>query len=200
MEITEKIAEKIINSKVLIEEALVPYKGVEISYIGYTNKDDEPFEWLDEDGDATGRYFALVSFKAMNPYQLAQAVEEFSNEEYDEACNHNLSLRMDVEKARELSAGMLGTLICHNVVVTNDDDEEVETLMAKSFAPIASVSAKQVSLKDQLKKHKKGNKEEEPKAKKDKKDKKGKKVVEETPEEPKSKKSKKGEKEPKIKI
>lgn len=192
MEINEKIAEKIINSKVLIEEALVPYKGIEISHIGYTNKDDEPFEWLDEDKEPTGRYFALVSFKAMNPYQFKQAVEQFSDEEYEEACNHNLSLRMDVEKARELSAGMLGTLICHNVVVTDEDDEEVETLMAKSFAPIASINAKKISLADALKKGKKG-KEEEPKAKKDKKDKKADK-------EPKSEKKSKKDKEPKLKV
>lgn len=199
MEITEKIAERIINSKVLIENPLTPYKGVEISYIGYTDKDGEPFERTDEDGDPTGEYFAIVSLKAMSPYQLERAVEEFNNGEFEEACNHNLSLRMPVDKARELCVGTLGTLICHNVTVKDEDDEDIIALMAKSFAPMEAVVAKKVSLSDLLNKGKKGKKEDEPKGKKDKKDKKGKKVAEEAPEEPKSKKSKK-DKEPKLKV
>lgn len=164
MEITEKIAERIINSKVLVEHPNTPYKGVEISYIGYTDAEGNPFEREDEDGDPTGEYFAIVSFKAMSPYQLEKAVEEFNNGEYEEACNHNLSMRMNVEKARELCAGTLGTLICHNVTVKDEDDEDVIALMARSFAPMEAVVAKKVTLADLLKK--KAPKEEGKKDKK----------------------------------
>lgn len=192
MEITQEIAERIINSKVIIDESLVPFKGVEISHIGYLDANGEPFMW-----EETEEEFALVSFKAMNPYQLNLAVEEFQNEEFEECVNHNLVMRMNVEKARKLSAGTTGTLICHEIEVEDEDGNEVIMLAPKSYSAAESKAAKKVSLADLLGKSKdKGDK----KASKSK-DKKSKKVeIDDEFEAPKkAKKDKDGKKDKKDK-
>ena len=196
MEITQEIAERIINSKVIIEDALTPYKGVEISHIGYVDAEGEAFVWED-----TEEEFALVSFKAMNPYQLTLAVEEYENEEFDECVNHNLVMRMNVEKARKLSAGTTGVLICHEITVEDEEGNEVQMLAPKSYSATESVVAKKVSLKDLLGKSK--DKKSDKKDKKSK-DKKSKVVVDEEFDEPKKakkdKKDKDGKKDKKAKI
>jgi len=195
-EIDVDSAEAIINSRAIIEDALTPYKGIEVTYVGLTDADGEPFEWTDKRGNT--EEYAIVSFNAMNEHQLEQSVEAFEEGDYQSAVNNNMSMRMLVHKAQELSPKMLGTLICHYVKLKDEDGEFTgeEALMPKSFAPIASKVAKRVSLKDLLasKKGKKDDKKaskdkpkkvklaeaddvEEPKAKKkDKKDKKEKKA------------------------
>jgi len=196
-EIDVDSAEAIINSRAIIEDALTPYKGIEVTYVGFTDADGEPFEWTDKRGNT--EEYAIVSFNAMNEHQLEESVEAFEEGDYQSAVNNNMSMRMPVHKAQELSAKMLGTLICHYVKLKDEDGEFTgeEALMPKSFAPIASKVAKRVSLADILasKKGKKGDKaskdkpkkvklaeadnddEESPKAKKkDKKDKKEKKA------------------------
>jgi hypothetical protein len=149
MDITAEIAERIINSKAIIEESLTPYKGIEVSYVGYTDAEGEPFEW-ERDGET--EHYAIVSFKAMNTHQLMQSVEEFEAEEYDDCVNHNLSMRMSIAKADELSAGMIGTLICHDVQVKDEDGELTDelALLPKSFAPIKAKVAKKASLADMI--------------------------------------------------
>jgi hypothetical protein len=179
MEITQEIAERIINSKAIIEESNVPYKGVEVSYVGYTDAEGEPFLWED-----TEEPYAIVSFKAMNEHQLKTAVQEYLDEEYDDAVNHNLSMRMSIEKANEIHAGVtIGVLICHEVEVDNDGEPEM-ALLPKAFSPAKAKDAKKVSLADLLK-AKKGDKApkevkldvaDEPKAKSKDKDKKAKKA------------------------
>lgn len=192
MEITQEIAERIIKSKVVIDEVQTPFKGVEISHIGYLDANDEPFMWED-----TEEEFALVSFKAMNEYQLDLAVQQYKDGDYEECVNHNLVMRMNVEKARKLSAGTTGTLICHEVDGTDEDDNEIKVIVPKSFVGAESKVAKRVDLdsllgkskdkksdkKDKKSKDKKAKKsdldeefEEPKKAKKDKKSKEGKKV------------------------
>lgn len=159
--IDETIAERIITSKVIIDEALVPFKGVEVSYVGYTDADGDAWTW-----DESGEEFAIVSFKAMNPHQLATAVEEFEAGDYEASANHNLSMRMPVDKAREIIAGATsGTLVCHNVEI--EDEETGETIVAllpKNFIPAVAKEAKRASLKDILaKRAEKREDAEEPK-------------------------------------
>ena len=90
-----------------------------------------------------------MSLNACTPYQLEQAVEEFIAEDYDNACNHNVSLRMNVDKARELVKGVPYTLV---MVERQTEIDGVDTtiLVAKSITPVASVVAKKASLADLL--------------------------------------------------
>lgn len=144
MEITKEIAEKIINSRSIVDQAGVPFKGIELSNVGFTNSDGEPFVWEESDEE-----YAIVSLNACTPYQLEQAVEEFIAEDYDNACNHNVSLRMNVDKARELVKGVPYTLV---MVERQTEIDGVDTtiLVAKSITPVASVVAKKASLADLL--------------------------------------------------
>jgi hypothetical protein len=145
MEITREIAERIINSKALIEESSVPYKGVEVSYVGYNDADGEPFLW-----EETDEPYAIVSFKAMNAHQLSTAVQEFVDEDYDSCVNHNLSMRMSIEKANEIHAGVtIGVLICHEVEIDVDGEAEL-ALLPKAFSPAKAKDVKKVSLADLL--------------------------------------------------
>jgi hypothetical protein len=136
MEFTKEIAMKIIESKPVIDQAMVPYKGIEVTYVGYTDSDGNAFTW--ESGDE----YAIVSFKAVTEYGFEQSVEDFKNEDYNSAVNHNLSMSMSVDKARELSIKTPGTLVCH--FVTNKDG--VEILVPRSYAPTQAVVAKTRSL------------------------------------------------------
>lgn len=144
MEITKDIAEKIINSRSVVDQAGVPYKGIEVTNVGYTDAEGDAFLWED-----TEEEYAIVSLNACTPYQLQQAVEEFIDEDFDSACNHNVSIRMNVEKARELGKGTPCTLI---MVERQTDIDGVDTtiLVAKSVVPVASVTAKKASLADLL--------------------------------------------------
>lgn len=144
MEITKEIAEKIINSRSIVDQAGVPFKGIELSNVGFTNSDGEPFVWEESDEE-----YAIVSLNACTPYQLEQAVEEFIAEDYDNACNHNVSLRMNVDKARELVKGVPYTLV---MVERQTEIDGVDTtiLVAKSITPVASVVAKKATLADLL--------------------------------------------------
>jgi len=142
MEITREIALKMIESRPVIEQAMVPYKGIEVAYVGFTDAEGEPFIW---EGDNGGEY-AIVSFNATNDYKFNESVEAFKNEDYDEAVNNRLSMRMDADKAREICKGMLGTLICHTIL----NSEDIEILVPKNFTPIAAVVAKKRSLSDIL--------------------------------------------------
>lgn len=136
MEFTQETAMRIIESKPVIDQAMVPYKGIEVSYVGYTDSEGEAFVWED------GSEYAIVSFKAVNEYGFEQSVEDFKNEDFESAVNHNLSMRMNVDKAREISKGMPGTLICHTIL----NSEDIEILVPKSFAPAQAVVAKTRSL------------------------------------------------------
>lgn len=145
LEITEEIAERIINSRVLIEEALVPYKGVEVSYVGFVDSEGNPFLWEDSEEP-----YAIVSFKATNEHQLMKAVELFEAGEFEEATNTNMSMRMNVDKARELIVGGLGSLICHEVEVEDENGDNAIALLPKKFVPAEAKVAKKVSLADLL--------------------------------------------------
>lgn len=140
MEITKEIALRLIESKPVIDQALVPYKGIEVTYVGYTDSEGDAFTWED------GSEYAIVSFKAVNEYGFEQSVEDFKNEDYESAVNRNLSLRMNVEQARNVSKGITGTLICH----LRPNQDGVEILVPKSFAPAQAIVAKTRSLTDIL--------------------------------------------------
>ena len=144
MEITKEIAEKIINSRSIVDQAGVPFKGIELSNVGFTNSDGEPFVWEESDEE-----YAIVSLNACTSYQLEQAVEEFIAEDYDNACNHNVSIRMNVDKARELGKGTPCVLV---MVERQTEIDGVDTtiLVAKSITPVAAVTAKKATLADLL--------------------------------------------------
>ena len=144
MEITKDLAEKIINSRVLVEEANVPYKGIEVTHIGYTDKDGDAFV------DDNDEEYALVSFKAHTPYQLERAVEDFIDEDYESSTNHSLVMRMKPEVAREIGKGNVGTLILREAEVEDEDGEMVTALFAKAFTPTVAVHGKKTSLADRL--------------------------------------------------
>ena len=131
MEFTREIAMKIIESKPVIEDALVPYKGIEISYIGLVDEDGDAFEW--ESGDE----YAIVSFKAVNEYGFDLSVQHFKNEDYKKAVNQNLTMSMSVDKARNLSLNTPGTLVCHFV----KNKEGIDILVPKSYAPAVAKDA-----------------------------------------------------------
>ena len=144
MEITREIAEKIINSRSVVDQAGVPYKGIEVTNVGFNDSDGEPFVWEESD-----EMYAIVSLNACTSYQLEQAVEEFIAEDYDNACNHNVSIRMNVDKARELGKGTPCVLV---MVERQTEIDGVDTtiLVAKSITPVAAVTAKKATLADLL--------------------------------------------------
>jgi hypothetical protein len=124
----------------VIEEANVPYKGIDISYIGYTNADGEPFTWND------GTEYAIVSFKAVNEYKFKESVEDFKNEDYDSAINYSLTWSVSVDRAQKLSKGLSGSLTCHWV----KNSEDIDILVPKNFVPVEAIVAKKRSLTDIL--------------------------------------------------
>lgn len=160
MEITKEIAQKIIESRPVIDEMLTPFKGVEVAHVGFTDKHGDAFEW--DNGDE----YAIVSFKAMSEYHFDQALEDFNNEDYNEACNHTLSLSVPADKARDM-IGASGVLVCHKIE-NKDGDMIVVVKSFKAVAP-ADASSKLRTLgegKDKKKGIKLAEAEEEPKAKK----------------------------------
>jgi len=145
IEITEEIAERIISSRMLIEEALVPYKGIEVTYVGYVDAEGEPFLWEDSDEP-----YAIVSFKATNNYQLGKSLDLFEQGDFEGATSKSLSMRMNVDKAKGIVAGATsGTLVCHEVEVEDEDTgDTVLALLPKNFIPAEAKTAKKVSLKE----------------------------------------------------
>jgi len=131
MEITKEIAQRIIESTPVITEANVPYKGIEINHIGFTDADGEPFAW--ESGDE----YAIVSFKACTEYQFNNAVEAFVAEDYDEAVRSNLTLSVPVEKARLWSIKTPGTLVCRKIM----NNDNVEIMVANSYQPAVAIDS-----------------------------------------------------------
>jgi len=140
MEITKEICEKIINSRSIVSDAGVPYKGITVTHVGFNDENGDAFTWEDTDEE-----YAIVSLNAITPYQLEKSVEEFIAEDYDNACNHNVSIRMNVDKARELSKGTPCVLI---MVERQTEIDGVDTtiLVAKAVSPVAQQVAKTVSL------------------------------------------------------
>jgi hypothetical protein len=136
MEITREKALAMIESKPVIDQVMVPYKGIEVTHVGYTDSEGDAWTWED------GTEYAIVSLKAVNEYGFEQSVEDFKNEDYESAVNRNLSLRMNVEQARNVSKGITGTLICH----TRPNKEGVDIVVPKSFVPLESIVAKTRSL------------------------------------------------------
>lgn len=131
MEITKEIAQRIIESSPVITEANVPYKGIEVTNIGYTDADGEPFAW--ESGDE----YAIVSFKALTEYQFDNAVQAFIEEDYEGAVRHNLTLSLPVEKARLLSVKTPGTLVCRKIL----NNDGVEIMVANSYQPAVAIDS-----------------------------------------------------------
>tara|TARA_R110000782_G_scaffold139868_1_gene232376 strand:- start:403 stop:963 length:561 start_codon:yes stop_codon:yes gene_type:complete len=131
MEITLDIAQRIIEGTPVLTEVGVPYKGIEVTHVGFTDADGTPFEY--ESGDQ----YAIVSLKAYNEYQFENAVAAFVAEDYDEAVAKSLSVSMTVDKAREIQAKSTGTVILQTVM--NSDD--VEIIVVRSFVPAVAVDA-----------------------------------------------------------
>lgn len=132
---TAEIALRIISANVLVTEAGVPYKGIEISNVSYNDADGKPFEWED------GSPYAIVNFKATNQHMLDRAVEQYQDEEFEDAVNNNLSMRMSVEDAQKLGKGITGQLICHNVTLNADTEEETTALLPRKFVPAVAIEA-----------------------------------------------------------
>lgn len=136
MEITREKALAMIESKPVIDQVMVPYKGIEVTYVGYTDKDGDAWTWEDS------TEYAIVSLKAVNEYNFELSVEDFKNEDYLSAVNRNMSINMNVEQARKISKGITGTLICH----TRPNKEGIDIVVPKSFVPLESIVAKTRSL------------------------------------------------------
>ena len=136
MEITREKALAMIESKPVIDQVMVPYKGIEVTYVGYVDKDGDAWTWED------GTEYAIVSLKAVNEYNFNESVEDFKNEDYVSAVNRNMSININVDQARKISKGITGTLICH----TRLNKEGVEIVVPKSFVPLESIVAKTRSL------------------------------------------------------
>lgn len=136
---TAEIALRIISANVLVTEAGVPYKGIEISNVSYNDAEGNPFTWEDDSP------YAIVNFKATNQHMLNRAVEQYTEEEYDDAVNNNLSMRMSIEDAQKLGKGITGQLICHNVTLNEGTDEESVALLPRKFVPAVAVEASKIN-------------------------------------------------------
>jgi hypothetical protein len=138
MEMTKETAINILESYHICDEAGVPFKGIEITNISTHDSDGLPFEW-----EETGEPYAIVNLNAMNEYGANRASQQLEDEEYQDACNNNLSLRVTLEEAENLSKGMLGTLVLREAEVSNEDGDTEIALLPKKFTPaVAKVARK----------------------------------------------------------
>lgn len=137
--ITQEVALSILTrmAKNKINTVGVGVKNTQVSSIGYTNADGEPFTY------PSGDEYAVVNFVAVNAHQLAEAVEHYKAGRYNEAVNTNMSMRMSVADAQQIRAKVSGTLTCHLVDLKDDNGIPTgeQAIMPLVFVPNASVDA-----------------------------------------------------------
>jgi hypothetical protein len=131
MEITMEIAQRIIEGTPVLTEVGVPYKGIEVTHVGYVDGDGTPWEY--ESGDK----YAIVSLRAYNEHQFDNAVEAFVAEDYDEAVAKSLSVNILVDKLGDIQAKSTGTVILSTYM--NADD--IECVGIRSFVPAMAIDA-----------------------------------------------------------
>lgn len=179
-EVSKEDAKRYIESKVVISDTGVPFKGVEVSHVGMVDEHGEPWVW-----EKSGEEYAIVSFKALSKYQFKQAVRLFKDGDYEGASNQGLSLSVAVDKLKDIEAGVTGTIILEEI--KNKDGDKI--VVVKRFNPAKAKTAERASL-DSL-----DDDEEDNTSKKSKKDKKVKLDVAEVEQPKASKKDKKDKKE-----
>lgn len=137
--ITQEVALSILTkmAKNKINKVGVGVEDTQVSSIGYTNADGEPFTY--DSGDE----YAIVNFVAVNEHQLAEAVAHYKAGRYTEAVNTNMSMRMSVADAQKLRAKLSGTLTCHLVDLKDDNGlpNGEQAIMPLVFVPNATVKA-----------------------------------------------------------
>ena len=107
----------IIKSFSLIKETGVPYKGIWVSNVSFADSLGQPFTY------PTGEEYAIVNFKAITPYGLTAAVADYKDGDFQSACNHNMSMRMSHKEASLIDKTTVGTLICRDIALKNEDGE-----------------------------------------------------------------------------
>jgi len=144
--LTAESALKIIQAMVLVTEAGTPYKGIEVTNISTVDGDGNAFAYPD------GTEYAIVNLKAVNQYGLEQAVADYKAEDFQEACNHNLSISMSIEEADKLSKGVFGTLVCRQIALKDADGVATgeEALLPYRFTAMKAVEGKTFSFADML--------------------------------------------------
>lgn len=146
--ITAEIALGIISSYKQITEAGVPVKGVEITNISFSNP-TTGMAWEYEDGTP----YAIVNFNAITPWRLVRAVEQYQDEEFQDAVNNNLSLQMSAEQAKTFSKGSFGELTCREIELKDKETGEPtgeKSLVAHRFTKAVAVDAKAFDFKAML--------------------------------------------------
>ena len=108
--------------------------GIAITSISYTDKHGKPFTY-----EKSKDPYAIVNFKAITEYQLAEAFAEFQKGDYEKALGRNLSINMSPEKARELVPNQRGIL--YTTLVPKKDDPNTLICVADSFVPTVARKA-----------------------------------------------------------
>ena len=133
--LTVERAVQILSSYKHVNNTEVDYKGIQVSNISRLDKDGKPFTY-EESGDA----YAIINFKAITSYGVAEAGRLLQEGDTQSATNQNLSIRMRMEEVEKL--GLMpkqrGTL----TLVEGTTKEGEAAIFGDTFVPNAKVEAK----------------------------------------------------------
>lgn len=139
--IDKQAAASILQSRALITEGVI--KNVPVTNVSFTDpKTNGPFQW-EEGTSSAGQPYAIANFAIINDYGKAKAIEHFTNGDYQEAVNTNLSFRVTPEMGEALQEAMFASVVGAWRTVTDEETEEdVETILIKKVVPNKAKSFK----------------------------------------------------------
>ena len=110
-------------------------KNVTVSNVSFEDTEGNPWTW-----ERTGDEYAIVNLMVVNPYGLNKAKKALADEDYDGACNNNLSARVTPELGKQLqSIGMANITL--GIVTTSEGD----ALLIKKVSAVAPMECKTIS-------------------------------------------------------
>lgn len=128
-------------------------KNVQVTNVSFINpKTGQPFQ---DDNWDEGKPYAIANFNMVNAYGKAQSIEHLENEEYQEACNTNESMRVRPELGKALAEAMYASVVgkSRTWTVTDKDtgtDSEVTAIKLHKAIPNVALDASEVRAYDDV--------------------------------------------------
>lgn len=151
-QMTRKTAMNILQSRAVVSKPTV-ISNVEVTNVSFTDQEGQPFVWEDT-SESAGEPYAIANFNLMNTYGKEQAQSDFSEGNYQDACNHNLSARVSLEKGRELVNSLIATVkVDYREIDVKDDNgeptgETEQALLIAKVVPSKAPSANDLKMSD----------------------------------------------------
>ena len=134
---TEERALPILNSRKLVDQSGVMYKGIKVTSVTKESNDGTPFTY------PSGDRYAIVNLNAFTPYHQEKVWEDLESNDFQSACNRNLSTNVPIDEADNYQKGMFVD-IQTNSYEPKDEPGVTAIGVAGIFRPVA-VEAKSVS-------------------------------------------------------